>query len=261
MAAATATIATFSRTWVLRALPRRIRVLGVDSQQLVQEGLVAMISREEDMTVVAMASSGEEAMDNIRRFRPDVVTLDVMLPDMPGEVLARRILAEFPATRIVAITAAHGHRHARRVVDAGVHAYLSKSLPVFALVDAIRRVQSGERIVPGPATFQAREHLRDKVLTAREVQILQLVAWGNANLQIAAQLSIAGETVWMHMRSILEKLGANDRTHAVTIAVTRGILRLDDDKVASGALLERGQCLKPISRTTCTTVLRPSARS
>jgi DNA-binding NarL/FixJ family response regulator len=233
MAAVAAAITTFSRTSALRAVPRRIRVLSVDSQQLVQEGLVAMISREEDMTVVATASSGAEAMDDIRRFRPDVVTLDLMLPDMPGEVLARRILAEFPATRIVAITSAHGHRHTRRAVDAGVHAYLSKAVPVSDLIDAIRRVQEGERIVPGPVALESREQSRPGVLTAREVQVLQLVAWGNGNLQIAAQLSIGAEAVRMHMRSILAKLGAYDRTHAVTIAVMRGILRLVSDATAS----------------------------
>src|SRR5581483_3499561 len=233
MAAVAAAITTFSRTSALRTVPRRIRVLSVDGQQLVQEGLVAMISREEDMTVVATASSGEEAMDDIQRFRPDVVTLDLMLPDMPGEVLARRILAGFPATRIVAITSAHGHRHAGRAVDAGVHAYLSKAVRVSDLIDAIRRVQEGEKIVPGPVALDSREQSRDGVLTAREVQILQFVAWGNGNLQIAAQLSIGAEAVRMHMRSILEKLGANDRTHAVTIAVMRGILRLVSDATGS----------------------------
>jgi DNA-binding NarL/FixJ family response regulator len=233
MAAAAATITAFSRTWALTAVPRRIRVMSVDSQQLVQEGLVAMISREEDMTVVATASNGEEAMDEVRRFRPDVVTLDFMLPDMPGEVLVRRILAEFPATRIVAITSAHGHRHARRAVDAGVHAYLSKALPVSDLIYAIRRVQEGERIVPGPVAIEPREQLGDEVLTGREIQILQLVAWGYGNLLIAAQLSIAAETVRMHMRCILDKLSANDRTHAVTIAYSRGVLRLADDTAAS----------------------------
>ena len=182
-----------------RAVTRAIRVLTVDGHQLVQEGLADMINREEDMTVVAAASTGEEALDAVRRYRPDVVRLDLLLPDMPGEDLARRILAGFPRTRIVAITSAQGHLQARRALDAGVHGYLSKAVPVCELVRTIRQ----------------------------EIQVLRLFAWGNGNKQVAAQLSIACETVRMHIKSILEKLAANDRAHAVTIAVMRGLLRLD----------------------------------
>ena len=223
MASATAAISFFP---ALRMVPRPIRVLTVDGHQLVQEGLAAMINREEDMTVVATASTGEEALDDVRRYRPDVVTLDLLLPDMPGEDLARRILAEFPRTRIVAITSAQGHMEARRALDAGVHGYLSKAVPAWELIRAIRQVQTGERMIPGPVAFKAAGHLTEEALTAREIQVLQLVAWGNCNRQVAAQLSIAGETVRMHIKNILEKLAANDRAHAVTIAVTRGILRL-----------------------------------
>src|SRR5580704_6238504 len=139
----------------LRAVPRLIRVLTVDGHQLVQEGLAAMINREEDMTVVATASTGAEALDDVRRFRPDVVTLDLLLPDMPGEDLARRILAEFPGTRMVAITSAQGRVHARRALDAGVHGYLSKAAPVSELVRAIRQVNSGQTMIPGPVAFQS----------------------------------------------------------------------------------------------------------
>jgi two-component system NarL family response regulator len=212
----------------LKAAPRRIRVLAVDEQQLVQEGLAAMIDREQDMTVVATASSGEEALEDVRRYRPDVVTLDLLLPDMRGEDLARRILAEFPQTRIVAITSAQGHLQARRALDAGVHGYLSKAVPVHELIHTIRQVKAGERMIPGPMPLQPVAYLSGEALTAREIQVLQLVAWGNGARQIAEQLSIAGETVRMHMKNTLSKLGAHDRTHAVTIAVTRGILRLED---------------------------------
>jgi DNA-binding NarL/FixJ family response regulator len=134
----------------LRVVPRRTRVLTVDAHQLVQEGLAAMINREEDMTVVATASTGEEALDDVRRYRPDVVTLDLVLPDMRGEELARRILAGFPQIRIVAITAARSHKHACRALDAGIHGYLSKAAPASELVHAIRQVQAGERMIPGP---------------------------------------------------------------------------------------------------------------
>jgi len=224
---ASAALATIAVTACgLRTVPRRIRVLAVDGHQLVQEGLAAMINREEDMTVVATASSGQEAIDDVRRYRPDVVTLDLLLPDMSGEDLARQILAEFPRTRIVAITSAQGHLHARRALDAGVHGYLSKTVPVWELIRAIRMVQAGERMIPGPVACKIPEHLPGDALTPREIQVLELVAWGNGNKQVAEQLCIAGETVRMHLKNILEKLGANDRTHAVTIAVTRGILRL-----------------------------------
>ena len=138
----------------LRVVPRRTRVLSVDSQPLVQEGLAAMINREEDMTVVATDSTGSEALDDVRWYRPDVVTLDLVLPDMRGETLARRILAEFPQTRIVVITSVHGHMHARRALDAGIHGYLSKGSPVSEVIHAIRQVQAGERMIPGPVRLE-----------------------------------------------------------------------------------------------------------
>jgi len=139
----------------LRVAPRPIRVVTVDGHQLVQEGLAAMINREEDMTVVATASTGAEALNDVRRYRPDVVTLDLLLPDMPGEDLARQILAEFPRMRVVAITSAQGHIYARRALDAGVHGYLSKAAPGWELVQAIRKVQAGVRMIPGPVAFKA----------------------------------------------------------------------------------------------------------
>ena len=153
MACAAAAIVGVPISARLRVVPRGIRVLTVDSQQLVQEGLAAMINREPDMTVVATASTGAEALDDVCRYRPDVVTLDLLLPDMPGEKLARRILAEFPQTRIVAITSAQDQVHARRALDAGIHGFLSKAAPVSELVHAIRQV-AGERMVPGPIPLQ-----------------------------------------------------------------------------------------------------------
>ena len=230
--------AAISVTTALRVAERRIRVVVVDGQQLVQEGLAATIDREEDMTVVASASSGEEAMDDVRRYRPDVVTLDLLLPDMRGEDLARQILAEFPRTRVVAITSAQSYMDARRALDAGVHGYLSKAVSVCELVRAIRKVQAGERMIPGPVACQAAAQWDGGVLSAREIQVLQFVAWGNSNKQIAQQLSIAVETVRMHIRRIVEKLCANDRTHAVTIAITRGMLRLSGWPDASFSFAE-----------------------
>jgi DNA-binding NarL/FixJ family response regulator len=155
MACAAAAIIAVPIPARLRVIPRRIRVLTVDSQPLVQEGLAAMINREDDMTVVATASTGTQALDDVRRYRPDVVTLDLVLPDMRGETLVRQILAESPQTRIVAITSAWSHVHARRALDAGIHGYLSKAAPVSELVHAIRQVRAGERIIPGPVPVQA----------------------------------------------------------------------------------------------------------
>ncbi|HTS31222.1 MAG TPA: response regulator transcription factor [Bryobacteraceae bacterium] len=213
---------------ILRASRRAIRVLTVDEHHLIQEGLAAVINREDDMAVIATAATGEEALEAVRRLRPDVVTLDLVLPDMPGEDLARRILAEFPRTRIVAITSSQGHVQARRALDAGVHGYISKAAPRWEMVRTIRQVRSGARMVPGPIATKLAEHFNEETLTAREIQVLQLVAWGNRNKEVAAQLSIAEETVRMHMKHISGKLAANDRTHAVTIAMSRGLLRLRD---------------------------------
>jgi DNA-binding NarL/FixJ family response regulator len=154
MACAAAAIVAVPILEKLRIVPRRTRVLTVDGQPLVQEGLVAMINREGDMTVVATASTGAEALDDVRRYRPDVVTLDLVLPDMRGESLVRQILAEFPQTRIVAITSARGRVQARRALDAGIHGYLSKETPVSELVHAIRQITAGERMIPGPALVE-----------------------------------------------------------------------------------------------------------
>jgi len=212
MASASAAI-TFQAA--LRVAPRPIRVLTVDGHQLVQEGLAAMINREEDMSVVATASSGGEALDDVRRYRPDLVTLDLVLPDMPGEDLARRILAEFPRTRIVAITSAQGPAHARRALDAGVHAYLSKAAPASELVRAIRRVQTSQsqvqtsqKMIAGPVPVKGAEHLNEGALTAGAIQVLRLVASGNGNKHVAARLSISGENARMHVDLVGSAQGA-----------------------------------------------------
>lgn len=170
MACAAAAVVTGFPAPGLRIVPRRIRVLSVDGHPLVQEGLAAMISREDDMTIVATASSGEEAIEDVWRYRPDVVTLDLLLPDMPGEDLARRILEEFPRTRIVVITSAQGHLHACRALDAGVHGYLSKAVPVCEMVHAIRQVKAGERMIPGPVAVPVAHRATRETLTAREVE-------------------------------------------------------------------------------------------
>lgn len=185
MACAGAAIVAVPISARLLVVPQRIRVLTVDSQQLVQEGLAALIDREQDMTVVAMASSGEESLADVRQYRPDVVTLDLFLPDMPGEKLTRRILAEFPQTRIVAITSAQGHAYVRRALDAGIHGYLSKAAPVCQLVHAIRQVHAGGRVIPGPVMLQDAECGRrgqDGNTGTNEVQRGRVLLAGNPAL-------------------------------------------------------------------------------
>jgi len=227
MAALAMAVRSSSKVTMFPAEHGQIRVLTVDGHHLVQEGLAAVLNREQDMTVVASASSGEEALDSVRRLHPDVVTLDLVLPDMRGEELARLILAEFPRTRIVAITSAQSHLEARRALDAGVRGYVSKAAPRAELIRAIRQAHAGASVAPGPVAAGA-EHAAEGSLTPREVQVLRLVARGSRNRQVAAQLAIAVETVRMHMKNILDKLAANDRTHAVTIALTRGLLQFGE---------------------------------
>lgn len=179
------------------------------------------------MTVIAAAACGSEALETFRRLRPDVVTLDLLLPDMAGDDLAKRILAEFPGARIVVITSARGDVHMLRALESGVQGYVLKGMPQKELVDVIRQVHAGKKVIPRQVATHIAEHMADETLTPREIQVLQLVARGNRNKEVAAHLSIADETVRMHMKHILGKLAAHDRTHAVTIAVTRGVFQLD----------------------------------
>ena len=198
----------------------------VDEHSLVREGIAAVIHRETGMEVVAEAASGTEAIELYRRLRPDVVTLDLLLPDIPGEEVARRILAEFPNARVVVITGARGDVHMLRAMEAGIKGVVLKGMQHSALIETIRQVHAGRKVVPRQVASTLAEHFGDDALTPREVQVLRLVARGNRNKQVAAELEIADETVRMHMKNILSKLVANDRTHAVTIALTRGIFHL-----------------------------------
>lgn len=203
-----------------------IRVLTVDEQPLVREGLASVINKQAGMMVVAEASNGAEAMRRVREYRPDVVTLDLHLPDTSGEELASRILTEFPPAKIVAITGTRGDVHLLRALEAGVKGVVLKGMPNCELLEAIRQVHAGRKAIPRQVATTLAEHLGDESLTPREVQVLRLVAQGNRNKQVAGHLSIADETVRMHMKNILSKLSANDRTHAVTIALTRGVFLL-----------------------------------
>jgi DNA-binding NarL/FixJ family response regulator len=212
--------------WKVQPADACIRVLTVDEHPLVRAGLAAVINKQTGMTVIAEAASGAEAMVRFREYRPEVVTLDLQLPDTSGEELASRILGEFPGARIVAITGARGDVHLLRALEAGVKGVVLKGMPNSELIEAIRQVHAGRKMIPRQVASTLAEHLGDETLTPREVQVLRLVAQGNRNKQVAARLSIADETVRMHMKNILSKLAANDRTHAVTIALSRGVFSL-----------------------------------
>ena len=212
--------------WLAACAATPIRLLAVEEQPLVREGLVAIIESQPEMKVIAQASTGREAIDQFRRYRPDIVTLDLLLPDIPGDEVARRILSEFRDARVVVVTAARGDVQLHQALEAGVKGIVLKGMQKAELLDVIRQVRGGRKVIPRQVASTLAEHLGDEVLTAREIQVLRLVAQGFRNKQVAANLYIAEETVRMHMKNILGKLAARDRTHAVTIALARGVFQL-----------------------------------
>src|SRR5262249_5084832 len=160
------------------------------------------------------ASSGSEALDDIRRYRPDIVTVDLLLPDVTGEDLVRRILAEFPGTQIVAVTSVLDHMNTRRALDAGGRGYVSKAAAARELIQAIREVHAGRSVIPGPIPCDSAGSRAEQPLTIRDTQVLQLVAWGKSPRQIAAHLCTSIKTLRIQMRDIIGKLGASNTTHA-----------------------------------------------
>ena len=203
-----------------------IRVLTVDDHQLLREGIAAVIESQEDMTLVAQASNGREAVESFRRLRPDVTLMDLRMPDMSGIEAITAIRSEFRDARIVVLTTYAGDAQAAAALKAGAVGYLLKSLVRKELLETIRAVHSGKRRVPPEIATEIAEHVADDALTAREVEVLRRVAAGKSNKLIAAELTISEGTVKTHMKSILPKLDASDRTHAVMIALKRGILDL-----------------------------------
>ena len=203
-----------------------IRVLSVDDHPLFREGVAALLSGQSDVTLIAEASNGREAIDRFRQHQPDVTLMDLQMPEMNGVEAMDAILREFPHARVVVLTTYVGDVLVLRALKAGARAYLLKSLVRKELLETIRLVHAGQkRIAPEVATDLA-EHAIDDTLSAREVDVLKLIADGNANKVIASHLSITEETVKGHVKNILAKLAANDRTHAVTIAIKRGIIDL-----------------------------------
>jgi DNA-binding NarL/FixJ family response regulator len=206
--------------------PTRIRVLSADDHPLLREGIAAIITSQPDMAMVAQASTGREAIQLFRQHRPDVTLMDLRLPDISGIDAMSAILTEFADARIVMLTTFDGDAEIQRSLAAGARGYLLKNTPPKDLLDAIRQVHAGRKRIPQEVAAQLAEHLGDETLTEREIEVLQQVSGGNRNRDIAEHLAISEETVKVHVKHIMEKLGASDRTAAVAIAVRRGIIEL-----------------------------------
>ena len=205
----------------------RIRVLTADDHPVLREGIAALLEAQNDMFLVGEAANGREAIELFRKHRPDVTLMDLELPEMSGIDAIAEIRREFPQARILVLTTYKGDVHAARALEVGALGYLLKNALRKELLDAIRAVHAGRKCVPAESAIDIIEHHYSDPLTTREIEVLRLIAAGNANKAIAAELHVADETVKGHVSTILAKLGANDRTHAVTIALKRGIMHLD----------------------------------
>jgi DNA-binding NarL/FixJ family response regulator len=206
--------------------PNRIRILTVDDHALLRAGIALLVGNQPDMEVIAEASGGREAIELFRKHRPDVTLMDLRMADMGGIDAMTAIIEEFPRARIIVLTTYSGDVQILRALKAGAQGYLLKGLLRKELLDTIRSVHSGRKRISPEVASQVADHAADSLLTVREVDVLQLIAEGSANKVVADRLAISEDTVKAHVKNILSKLGANDRTHAVTIAVKRGIIDL-----------------------------------
>jgi DNA-binding NarL/FixJ family response regulator len=204
----------------------KIRVCSVDDHPLMHEGIATVIRNQPDMLLVAEASNGREAIQRFREHKPDVTLMDLRLPDMSGVDAMIAIRAEFPEARVIILTTFAGDVEIQNALQSGARAYVLKSTPPKELVEVIRQVYAGKKRIPPEIAANLAEHYSDEALTSREVEVLGEIAGGNRNRDIADKLFITEETVKVHIKHIMEKLGASDRTQAVAIGVRRGIIQL-----------------------------------
>lgn len=206
--------------------PTITRLLCVDDHPFVRAGLTTIVNSQRDMKMVAEAGTGEEAIAAYRVHRPDVTLLDLRLQDMSGIDVLISIRNEFPSARVIILTTSEGDVEIQRALKAGARSYMLKNMPAENLLGVIRQVQAGKTSIPPEVSAHLVEHMSDEQLSAREVEVLRHVAGGNRNRDIAERLRISEETVKVHLKNILGKLGARDRTEAIAIAVRRGIMEL-----------------------------------
>ena len=206
--------------------PSQIRVFSVDDHPLLREGIAALVNNQPDMVLIGQASTGSEAIQLFKEYLPDVTLLDLRLPDMSGIDTLIAIRTAFPNARVIMLTTFEGDVEIHRALQAGASGYLLKNMPPSELLDVIRLVHAGKKRIPPEIASQLAEHMADEALTEREVEVLQHVANGNKNRDIANKLFISEETVKVHVKHIMEKLGAADRTQAVAIGIRRGIIQL-----------------------------------
>jgi DNA-binding NarL/FixJ family response regulator len=206
--------------------PARIRVFSVDDHPLLREGIAAIINNQKDMVMVAQAANAQDAVDQFRKHRPDVTLMDLRLPDKSGIETMIAIREEFHDARVIMLTTFEGDVEIKNALEAGARGYMLKTMPPKELVEVIRQVHAGKKRIPPQLAAQLAEHLSDEALTEREVEVLGQIAGGNRNRDIAERLFITEETVKVHIKHIMEKLGASDRTQAVAIGIRRGIIQL-----------------------------------